>query len=372
MTAFWPGVKQIIDKGFGGSRGGDPINGAVLHHTANGGGKSALDFVANANSRNSHPTYLVQNNGDAFGIVHPDRRPYSTAGRPDTEAVAFEIDNESGAPNWPISAAAMSTVIDICVYHAKNGPRAGRGFAKNIPGRVQTEFFIAWHRQYVATTCPGDFVIGHLDYIVSECIRRDKGVPQVPPVDPNVKVEVGALVGVAANFGVFGTAANARAGTPVKATYPKGNYYVYKIDKNDVVNLTDVKGKPGGWVKIAAVGLTAPNAVPLWNVVFDDTPDDPNSDYAKVQVEDGKPVKKPAQDPVRAGYRFLGWYDLNGSTTAPYDFSKPVKGLLTLIAVFEPIVVDPDVATLASSIALSKQIAQEATKLTGELEKITL
>ena len=84
--ATWAKVtKKVIDKGFGGSRNGNSINGAVIHHAA---GTNALMYVANANSRNSHPTYHVANNGDVNGIVHPDRRPYSTAGRPDPEAIS--------------------------------------------------------------------------------------------------------------------------------------------------------------------------------------------------------------------------------------------------------------------------------------------
>lgn len=341
MTAFWPGVTGIDDKGFGGSRGGDPINGVVIHHTANGGGLSALGYVANANSRNSHPTYLVQNGGQVFGIVHPDRRPYSTAGRPDTEAVSFEVDNESGAPNWGISDKAIEAVAQVIAYHYKASARFGNGIARNIKGVAQKEFFVAWHSQYVATACPGPDMISKLDRIIARALQIAH--PTTPPVDPNTKVEVGKVVGVKAAFGAYSSSKLARAaGTPA-ATYPAGNYTVYKID-GDCVNLTRTPGKAGGWAVTAKLGLVTP--LPVFNVVFDDTPNDPNSIYAKVAVTQGELVKKPATDPVLAGSTFLGWFDLDGSSTVAYDFSKPVTAGLTLVAKFEAIPtpgLDPDV-----------------------------
>lgn len=183
MTNWFPGLEGIIDRGFGGSRGGDSINGAVLHHTANGGGISALDYVANANSRNSHPTYLVQSSGASFGIVHPDRRPFSTAGRPDSEAITFEIDNSAAGPNWPITDEALEEVCQIIAYHYKNSPRFGNGIARNIPGQAQKEFFVAWHSQYKATACPGPYVLSKIDYIIARSLEIAGGGVK-PPTTP--------------------------------------------------------------------------------------------------------------------------------------------------------------------------------------------
>jgi hypothetical protein len=179
---WYPKVSGIQDNGFGGSRNGQPINGVVIHHVA---GTNGLRYVANANTRNSHPTYHIANSGAVTGIVNPSRRPYSTGGTPDPNAVTFEIDNSSAGGDWPISAAALDSLIDIIVYHASQSPRAGKGFAKNQPSVRQSEFFIAWHSQYKATACPGPFVMSQLDYIVSECNKRASGVaPVVSSVAP--------------------------------------------------------------------------------------------------------------------------------------------------------------------------------------------
>lgn len=178
---WYPKVSGIQDNGFGSSRNGQPINGVVIHHVA---GTNGLRYVANANSRNSHPTYHISNSGAVTGIVNPSRRPFSTGGTPDPNAVTFEIDNSSAGGDWPISAAALESLIDVIVFHGSQSPRSGKGFAKNIKGQAQSEFFIAWHSQYSATACPGPFIMSQLDYIVSECNKRALGVAPAPVALP--------------------------------------------------------------------------------------------------------------------------------------------------------------------------------------------
>jgi hypothetical protein len=178
---WYPKVSGIQDNGFGGSRNGQPINGVVIHHVA---GTNGLGYVANENTRNSHPTYHISNSGAVTGIVNPSRRPFSTGGTPDPNAVTFEVDNSSVGGDWPVSAAALESLIDVIVFHASQSPRAGKGFAKNQPAVTQSEFFVAWHSQYKATACPGPFIMSQLDYIVAECNKRASGVTTVAAAAP--------------------------------------------------------------------------------------------------------------------------------------------------------------------------------------------
>jgi peptidoglycan hydrolase-like protein with peptidoglycan-binding domain len=179
---WYPKISGIQDNGFGGSRNGQPINGVVIHHVA---GTNGLSYVANANTRNSHPTYHIARSGAVTGIVNPERRPHSTGGAPDPNAVSFEIDNSSTGGDWPISSESLESLIDVIVFHASQSPRAGRGFAKNQPSVAQSEFFIAWHSQYKSTACPGPFIMSQLDYIVNECNNRASGVAPTAPVPAN-------------------------------------------------------------------------------------------------------------------------------------------------------------------------------------------
>ena len=185
MATWYGGTDAVRDNGFGVSRGGKRIEGAVFHH---GAGLDVLDYVANWNSRDSHSTYHAATNGNITGIVHPDRRPSSTSHSVDSVAITFEIDNSAMGGNWPVSDAALSEAINVCVHHAKE--QGLKKFALNTPGRDQPGvFFIAWHSQYVSTACPGPHITSLLNYIVAECQRRlDNGAapaprPPAPPAD---------------------------------------------------------------------------------------------------------------------------------------------------------------------------------------------
>lgn len=195
MARWSKNTSAVQDRGFGGSRGGRRIEGAVFHHVA---GTNGLNYVANANSRNSHPTYHIANSGRQTGIVHPDRRPFSTAHSVDNVAVTFEIDNSSAGGNWPVSDAALSTAIDTCVDHAR---QAGlKRFGKNTPGRDQPGiFFIAWHSQYVATACPGPHILSRIDWIIAECQRRLDGGKPAPQPKPQPKRYEASDFGIGTN-----------------------------------------------------------------------------------------------------------------------------------------------------------------------------
>lgn len=173
----WANVDRIWDNGFGGSRNGRSIEGAVIHHAA---GTDAQAYVAQENSRDSHPSYHIKSSGYLTGIVHPNRRPFSTSHSVDGVAITFEIDNSSTGGDWPISDKALSRLIDVCVYHARE--QGFKKFGRNQPGVDQPDvFFIAWHSQYVATACPGPYILSRIDYIIAECQRRLNGGAPVPP-----------------------------------------------------------------------------------------------------------------------------------------------------------------------------------------------
>lgn len=184
VMAKWAATTDIIiDKGFGGSREGRRIEGAVIHHV---GGTDGRNYVANSNARNSHPTYHVNRSSNVAGIVHPDRRPYSTAHSVDRVAVTLEVDNDrvggstENPANWTISDKSLAAVIDVCLDHMNQ--EGLKKAARNTPGRDQPGvFFIAWHSQYKQTACPGPYILSKIDYIVDELNRRAAGgKPQAP------------------------------------------------------------------------------------------------------------------------------------------------------------------------------------------------
>ncbi len=87
--------------------------------------------------------------------------------------------------------------------------------------------------------------------------------------------------------------------------------------------------------------------------------DNPTADKpettTKITVDDRGKVEKPAQDPVRPGYTFDGWYS-DPECTIPFDFSKPVTGDLHIYAKWNKNV-KPQTAKKVTGILLPKAIA---------------
>lgn len=180
MAEWYPGVVQVIDNGYGGSRGGAAITGAVIHHAAS---TDALGYVGGFNTRNSHPTYYFDSRGRVYGIVHPDRRPYSTANNVDKVAITYEVENSEAGGVWPVSDLALGAIADVTAYHAAQSPRAGHLIVKNKPLETQEGFWVGWHSQYAATACPGPFLLSQMDQIIAKA-NAASGVVAPAPAAP--------------------------------------------------------------------------------------------------------------------------------------------------------------------------------------------
>lgn len=165
MATWAPGT-IVMDKGLGGGRRTSKINGAIPHVAA---ARGALDFVANPNSRDNHPTYYIDLEGNLYGIVHPDRRPWTTSHDVDEEAVTFEIANPNGDQHpYPITEASLATLKRTLLHHARE--EGYSAFVLNQRGQDQTRqgFFIGGHRQYHQVACPGDWLWSRWPGIIQE------------------------------------------------------------------------------------------------------------------------------------------------------------------------------------------------------------
>lgn len=162
------------------SRAGNKIVGCIPHIGANAKGSTVAGYVAKENSRNSHPNYVIQVDGTVIGVVHPDQRPTSTGGSIDLSAVTVEMDNTEYGHPWPVSQAQLDALAIIIRHHADESPRRGKKIVKNDPHATQEGFFVGWHAQYHAVTCPGPFVLKKLDSVIAKANSKNPSKPSKP------------------------------------------------------------------------------------------------------------------------------------------------------------------------------------------------
>lgn len=184
MPTWAPIIERAVKTSFGRSRQGADVNGLMIHHQANGAGPDAIAYMANPNSRDSHPTYATDKAGRVVGIVHPSESPSSTGYAIDSGAVTIEVANIDGAPEWDVPDEVLDVLAHLIVHHAGESPRAAHPVEVNDPGRTQAGFWVGWHSQYGTTACPGPDLLGLIPAIVARANERRGELATAPRPQP--------------------------------------------------------------------------------------------------------------------------------------------------------------------------------------------
>lgn len=127
------------------------INGLNVHHHAATSEAGIYRLVTSSDPASAN--YIIRNNGSLIGSVPEEYRAWTTSAYAnDDDKITVEIQNETGAPDWRISDAAMLTLIRLYADLAKR-----YGFA---PVRAN----LKGHQEYgIATACPGPYLLPRLD-----------------------------------------------------------------------------------------------------------------------------------------------------------------------------------------------------------------
>ena len=73
-------------------------------------------------------------------------------------AVTIETSNSASGGNWPVSDAALKSLIKLVADIAK----------RNNLGTLVKGKNVTWHSMYAATVCPGPYLLSKMDYIITE------------------------------------------------------------------------------------------------------------------------------------------------------------------------------------------------------------
>lgn len=151
--------RRIPDVGRSSERLGK-VSGVLVHHNA---GVDAYG-QATAAGREVSAHYWITNDGDLLPNIDETRRAW-TSGHPaypagalaDHRFITVEVSNDGG-PGWSISAKAEDMLARLIgdVHRRYKLGQVKRG----------TQSGVAVHRDFVATECPGRYVMANLDRII--------------------------------------------------------------------------------------------------------------------------------------------------------------------------------------------------------------
>lgn len=148
------------------SRAGAAIIGAVVHHWA---GTSMGGYHRLVESRDkASVNYLILNDGTLIGSVDEKYRAWTSGSwAVDRKRVTIEVQNETGGPEWRVSAAALATLVRLLADLARR-----HGWKRITTGRE-----VRGHREFAATSCPGPYLWPRLPEVAADAQRALLGSP---------------------------------------------------------------------------------------------------------------------------------------------------------------------------------------------------
>lgn len=176
-------TNQIRRSGQRSSRQGARVDHLTLHHQAGTNDDAVINMMVNA-TRQVSANYTVSNEGRITGVVDEEDRAWTSGSSTDggkgaaidRRSITMEIENEAGAPNWPVSQIAHERVAALCADVAKR-----YGFDLNRSATVEghRELWTRYRASY-PTACPGGL---NLDWIVTRA-RELLGQGSAPATIP--------------------------------------------------------------------------------------------------------------------------------------------------------------------------------------------
>ena len=143
------------------------IDKITIHHMAGDlSVETCGNLFANPN-REASANYGIGSDGRVGLYVDEGDRAWASASPSnDNRAVNIEVANDATGGDWPVSAAAYSKLIDLCVDICQRNGIKALNYTGGADGNL-TE-----HRMFMATACPGPYLHEHMPRIAAEVNNR--------------------------------------------------------------------------------------------------------------------------------------------------------------------------------------------------------
>lgn len=141
------------------------ITKITIHHMA---GNLSVETCGNVfQTRPASANYGIGSDGRVgLYVEEKDRSWASNSPSNDYKAVTIEVANNSGNPNWTVSDAAYSKLIDLCVDICKRNGIKKLNYTGNSSGNL------TMHCWFAATACPGPYLKSRFKAIANSVNAR--------------------------------------------------------------------------------------------------------------------------------------------------------------------------------------------------------
>ena len=148
-------------------RSGQTIKKITWHHMAGNLSIETCGGLWQKKGRNASSNYGIGTDGRIGGYVDEENRSWcSSSASNDNQAITIEIANCGGAPDWPVSDAAVESAIKLTVDICK------RYGIKKLVWTGDANGTFTWHCMFTSTACPGPYLKGKTEWAVSQINQR--------------------------------------------------------------------------------------------------------------------------------------------------------------------------------------------------------
>jgi N-acetyl-anhydromuramyl-L-alanine amidase AmpD len=165
------------------------IDTITIHHMAGNLSVEACGEVFSPRTRSASSNYGIGSDGRIACYVEEENAAWtSSSSANDSRAITIEVANNSGSPEWTVSAKAYEALIDLCVDICKRYK-----FRLNYTGDKKGN--LTMHRWFASTLCPGPYLEPRFPEIAAEVNKRlGEEIAPAKPIEKKEECTVNVLV----------------------------------------------------------------------------------------------------------------------------------------------------------------------------------
>lgn len=152
-------------------RSGRNIEMIAIHHMAGILTAKQCGGIFQNGSRKASSNYGIGKDAEVGLYVDEANTSYCNSNwDSNCKSVTIETSNCEIGGDYPVSEAVLNKLIQLVADIAK----------RNNLGKLVKGKNVVWHRMYAATTCPGNYLLNKMDYIVEEANKINNQTSSTP------------------------------------------------------------------------------------------------------------------------------------------------------------------------------------------------